>query len=123
MSTTKIDLGKKVAMYLWSLDLVELSDMNCRKISTKLGLSRTYLSRKFKDSTRMCLFDYLEFVKILRAAELLNACSDQPVREISRMVGLKKSSHFRKKFKKIFCLPPHLYRKIRKTAHSGILSS
>jgi AraC-like DNA-binding protein len=123
MSTTKIDLGKKVAVYLWSLDLAELSNMNCRKISTKFGLSRTFLSRKFKDSTQMCLFDYLEFVKIIQAAELLNTCSDQPVREISRMGGLKKSSHFRKKFKKIFCLTPHLYRKIRKMAHSGIFSS
>lgn len=95
---------------VWSSSLQELANLDRGKIAKRLGISKSHLSSRFRDSYNMSFLEVLEFIRMLRAAELLKERSDLTVKEIAELIGIRKCDHFRRKFKKYFGVAPSEYR-------------
>ncbi len=74
------------------------TDISVNEISSKLFISRTYLSRIFKEKTDMNLVKYLTDIKIERAKVLISSGSKYI--EIAETLGYKDEEYFKKLFKK-----------------------
>lgn len=98
---------------VWSSSLNELSALNREIVAERMGISKSHLSNQIRQHHNMSFFEILEFVRILKAAELMLKKSELKIREIARLVGIRKDEHFRKKFKKYFGVAPSEYREHR----------
>ncbi len=107
-------ISELVVEYVISRNLEELSELTRYKIANHFGINQNYLSEKFKEDTRMTVWEFLNFEKMKRAECLLKTRHDIPVKKISHLVGIVKLTHFRSKFKKIYGLKPGRYRKMFK---------
>lgn len=79
-------------------------------IASKLGVSPSYLSRKFRDVTSQTFVDMLNKYRVQKAVELLNA-GKYRVYEISDMLGFNEYKHFSNVFKKYTQLTPSEFAK------------
>ncbi len=79
-------------------------------ISSQIGLNKDYFCRLFKKATKTTLTDYLNFVRVTKAEELLK--TNMSMSEISYSVGFSSSSYFNQIFKKYKQYPPLTYRKL-----------
>jgi two-component system response regulator YesN len=68
-------------------------------ISNNLGVSTSYLSRKFKDITNQTFLDVLNKYRVQKAIELLNE-GKYRVYEVSELTGFSEYKHFCNVFKK-----------------------
>lgn len=68
-------------------------------ISEELGVSASYLSRKFKEITGQTFLDFLNRYRVSQAARLLNT-GEYRIGEISEAVGFTDYKHFSAVFKK-----------------------
>ncbi len=68
-------------------------------IASRLGISPSYLSRKFRDVTSQTFLDILNKYRVQKAIELLNT-GKYRVYEISDMTGFSEYKHFCNVFKK-----------------------
>ena len=82
-------------------------------IAKPLGISGGYLSRLFKKETGMLIQDYINQVRVERAANLL-IYSDSPLPAIAAYVHFPTQSYFGKIFKQIMGTTPNEYRKTHK---------
>jgi two-component system response regulator YesN len=73
--------------------------ISIESISDNLGISPSYLSRKFKDATSQTFLDILNKYRVQKAVELLNT-GKYRVSEISDMTGFSEYKHFCNVFKK-----------------------
>lgn len=73
--------------------------ISIESIAEQLGVSPSYLSRKFKDTTSQTFLDILNKYRIQKAVELLNT-GRYRVYEISEMAGFSEYKHFCGVFKK-----------------------
>jgi len=80
-------------------------------VAAKVGLSPTYFSTVFKQSTGQGFTEYLTDVRINSAKNLLRS-SSMNIQEISEAIGFTDSKYFRKLFKKVTGLRPSEYRKL-----------
>jgi AraC-like DNA-binding protein len=112
-------LTEEVIVYILTRNLKELSQLTRYKIADKFDVNENYLSRRFKKDTQMSLFDYIESAQVHRAAELLKERSDLSVADVQKLVGVEKSQHFSKKFKKILGINPSQYRGIYQDKRNG----
>lgn len=78
-------------------------------LAEMLKLSPAYLSRLFKQKTGICLQDYINQVRVERAAKLL-AYSDKPLPAIASYVRFPNQSYLGKMFKKYKGMTPKEYR-------------
>lgn len=78
-----------------------------------LGISSTYLSRLFKKETGISLQDFINDVRVERAANLL-IYSDEPLSIIAEYVNFPSQSYFGRIFKKKMQMTPKQYREIHK---------
>lgn len=78
-------------------------------IADALGISRNYLSALFKEETGVCLQDYINEERVLRACNLL-MFSDLSLTEIATYVHFPSQSYFGKIFKKHRNMTPKEYR-------------
>lgn len=83
-------------------------------IAESLGISGSYLSRLFKKETGMCLQDYINDIRVRRAAHLL-VYSEEPIPEIAAYVNFPSQSYFGKLLKKKTGKTPKQYREEYKT--------
>ncbi len=83
-------------------------------IAKNLGISGSYLSRLFKKETGICLQDYINDVRLHRAAHLL-VFSDEPIPKIAAYVNFPSQSYFGKLFKAKTGRTPRQYREEKKT--------
>ncbi len=74
-----------------------------------LGMSRSYVSTKFKEQFGIGINEYINKYRIKKAKELLNT-ADHNLNTISRMVGYSDSRTFIRIFKKYEDIPPGKYR-------------
>ena len=107
-------LSEEVIIHILTRDLQELSQLTRYKIAEKFAVNENYLSRRFKKDTQVSLFDYIESAQVHIAAELLKERKDLTVADVQKIVGIEKSQHFSKKFKKILGITPSQYRDIFK---------
>ncbi len=73
------------------------SNISINELSSKLFITRTYLSKVFKEKTGMTLAKYLAFVKIEHAKILVT--SGMKNFEIAERLGYKDNEYFKKLFK------------------------
>jgi AraC-like DNA-binding protein len=103
-------ITNRVVIYVHKLSIKELSGLTRYKIAQKFKINISYLSKRFKKDTKMSVFQFIEFQKMLRAEYLIRARHDLTIETISRKLGFGKTEHFRLKFRKYFLLNPLQYR-------------
>lgn len=79
--------------------------ISVESISMGLGVSPSYLSRKFKDITNYTFLDLLNRYRIQEAVKLLNKGTYR-INEISGMIGFSDYKHFCAVFKKYTLMSP-----------------
>lgn len=83
--------------------------MSTDEIAEDVGVSREYLSSKFKKNTGMSIPDYINEQKIFIARKLLKF-SDKSLIEIANFLSYSSQSYFQTQFKKITGMTPLEYR-------------
>lgn len=84
-------------------------DLSIEKLSNKLGISQTYLTRLLKKEIGMNFIDYLTYIRIQNSIELMKEPSIK-IYEISRLVGYSTQHYFSSVFKKHMGMSPNDYR-------------
>lgn len=79
-------------------------------ISNETNLHKNYVCRLFKKVTANTVTDYITYVRICEATELLK--TDIPLSEIAYKVGFSSQSYFNKVFKKYMFYTPSEYKKL-----------
>lgn len=79
--------------------------ISIESIANDLGVSSSYLSRKFRDATSETFLDILNKYRIQKSVELLNTGQFR-VKEISDMIGFSDYKHFSSVFKKYIHISP-----------------
>ena len=82
--------------------------MTLASIADVLNISPGYLSSNFKKFTNSTLSDYIAFVKIEKAKELIDQ-HEYLMYEISGMLGFENPYYFSKVFKKMTGISPREY--------------
>ena len=80
-----------------------------------IGITRSYLTKIFKESLHVSPYEYLLGVRMNKASLLLQATT-LPVKQIAEMVGYKDALVFSKAFKQKIGISPKAFR-----ASSGTL--
>lgn len=86
---------------------ITLSDL-----SRLLSLNESYICRLFKQATNTSFVQYLNYVRVCKAEQLLCA-TDMNISEICFAVGFSTASYFNRIFKKYKNCSPSLYKKVR----------
>lgn len=84
-------------------------DITLEKLSRRFGLSQAYLSRKFKAVTGMGISQYLTYVRVTNAENLLRE-TRLSITEIAERCGFNDSNYFSSVFKKVKDMTPLTYR-------------
>lgn len=90
-------------------------ELTLDKLAATLNVSCEYFCRIFKKATGITPTEYINYVRILRAENLLTS-THAPVLEISMEVGFTSVSYFNRVFKKKTGSTPTVYRKIFQSA-------
>ena len=83
-------------------------------VAEHVGYSSKYMSRLFKESMNWNLSDYINYVRIEKAKELLRT-TNEPIDEIQELVGIPSRTTFLRVFKKFEGITPGQYRKLKST--------
>jgi AraC-like DNA-binding protein len=81
------------------------------EVSCILSVDKAHFCRLFKKAMNVSFTDYLNFVRLNHAEELLRK-TDMSVSEIAYEVGILSSSYFAEIFKKFNSITPTQYRKM-----------
>lgn len=73
--------------------------------------SLSYVSRRFKQETGLCVRDYVQKIRVEKSCELLEG-SDMRVSEVARAVGYEDIKFFNQVFKKRMQVSPREYRRL-----------
>lgn len=84
-------------------------ELSVSLIGDVFGMQAAYLSQMFRESYGMRLVNYIAYVRVDRAKQLLSD-TDLPIREIAAQVGFLSSGVFIKTFKKELGITPGQYR-------------
>ena len=104
--TGHAECARKAAEYL---DAHYAHDVSVDEIADALGVSRSFLSRCFKEVHGMTILEYLLGVRMKKALGLLDE-TDLSINEISARVGFNNANYFFRKFKEEFGFTPTQYR-------------
>lgn len=89
-------------------------DVSVQEIADAAGVSRSHLSRVFKEEQGMTLLEYILGVRLTAAMKLLDE-TDMNVSGIAGMVGFNNVNYFYRCFKAHYGMTPNEYRSTRKT--------
>ena len=87
-------------------------DITLSDLSRRLNLNESYFCRLFKKATNTSFVQYLNYVRVCKAEQLL-CTTDMTISEVCYAVGFSTSSYFNRIFKKYKSCSPGLYKKIR----------
>lgn len=79
-------------------------------VANKVGVSASYLSRKFNDEEGCTITEFINRLRINNAVRLLQS-TDMPVYELSEKVGIVDPAYFTNIFKKYVGISPQKYKK------------
>lgn len=108
------NISQRVATFVITRNLEELSELTRYKIANKFGINKNYLSERFKEGSQKTVLEFINFEKMKRAEFLLKTRYDLSVKDISKKIGIVKYKQFRAKFEKVYGLKPGEYRKLFK---------
>ena len=100
-------LVKKAILYL---DQHVETHISRWKLADSVNVSEDYLTRIFHREIGLSLWDYLNRLRIFRAAELLRK-TDNTIQSIASQTGFQDKAYFSRVFKKIYGVPPGQLRK------------
>jgi two-component system, response regulator YesN len=86
------------------------ANLALNEMAEKLDLQEKYVAQMFKQHTGMYLMEYLEKVRIKKAAQLLIE-TEMKIEDIADQVGYNSSHSFRRAFKRLLFVTPVQYRK------------
>ncbi len=86
------------------------TDFSVEMLVSEMGMSRSNLYLKIKESTGLSSSEFIRSVRLKRAVQLLKK-SDMSVKEIMYMTGFNTASYFSKCFKKQYGVVPSEYMK------------
>lgn len=84
------------------------------ELAAMVGLSPGYLARSFRRRHGHTLARY-QLIQRIGTAQALLACTDLPVGEIGREIGLPDPHHFNKLFRRIAGQPPSAFRSLHRS--------
>jgi len=84
--------------------------LNLGFIAEKFNISIAYLSRSFKNITGEKYVDYLNKIRMEKAAEKLLDYSNLKIKDVAEMVGFENPYYFMKRFKQHYDCTPSEYR-------------
>lgn len=84
--------------------------INNHLLSDKFGLAPSYLSKLFREYKGMSPTDYLFYLRIEKAKELMETQSDLFTKDIATITGFCDPFHFSKVFKRETGLSPSEYK-------------
>ncbi|MCU0376916.1 MAG: ATP-binding protein [Bacteroidales bacterium] len=92
--------------------LTNLADegFDIHRLSNEMAMSRTQLYRKFRSLTNMAITEYMRYLRLQRAKQMLNETT-LTVAETAYRTGFKNVSHFSRVFKREFGENPSTVRK------------
>jgi YesN/AraC family two-component response regulator len=106
----------KVVLFIEShLDDPKLS---VEELGREVGMSQTTLYRKIRALTNKNTIEFIRYVRLTKAAQLLKEQQFQ-VNEVAYMTGFNQVDYFRKCFKEQFGLTPSAYAEEAATAFQG----
>jgi ligand-binding sensor domain-containing protein/signal transduction histidine kinase/DNA-binding response OmpR family regulator len=94
------------------------STFGVNEFAQELGMSRSVLYRKFSALTDLSVKEFINMIRLKRAAQLLVSEAGLSVAEVAYSVGFSDSQYFSKKFKKFFHCTPTQYVEKEKTSTS-----
>lgn len=80
-------------------------NLSVEEIADKMGYSKFYFTRKFRQHMRMAPHQYLTKLRLEKAVDLITT-TDLPIKIISDRVGFKEITHFYRIFKKHMKMTP-----------------
>lgn len=90
-----------------NVNFVEIN--NLQELADKFYISKSYLCRLFKNSTRLTVTKYINTLRINKSCELLKSTNLQAT-EIAYAVGYNSYTHFYKNFVEITSTTPYKYK-------------
>jgi len=91
------------------------NEISLQSVAEAFSISRSHLSRIFKEGKGMSFQDFVVSEKFVRAAELLVENADESITVISRSLGYFDLAYFSKLFKARYGMTPSQYRKQHRT--------
>lgn len=79
-------------------------------VARQVNLSPSYLSQKFKENTGLTFKEYINFIRIKQACQML-LTTDDSITQIALNCGFNSSNYFKDCFKRICKTPPSVFRK------------
>ncbi len=84
-------------------------DLTLESIAERVNMSNVYLGRLFKKLTSTSMVDYINDLRMKKAASLLSS-SNIPIASVVEQTGFTNSQYFYKMFKKTYGVTPNEYR-------------
>lgn len=91
------------------LDENYTTEINLNDISEKYFFTKEYLSKLFKKSFGIGIYEYVLSLRMRRAKDLL-LCDDMQIQQISDLLGYSNSNYFSKAFKNYYSISPSDFR-------------
>lgn len=104
-----LSLADRVMIYMQD-NMTE--DLDVAKIAEFAYVSKSYLSRIFKEHTGLSLMEYLRLIR-MKAAEIKLIASNMPVEEIAYSIGYNSPKHFTNAFREYSGMSPREYRRVK----------
>ena len=108
------EIGKNLKLkreILSYIDRKYINKISLKEISDNFHMSEKYFSRYFKNCFKITFVEYVNSVRLEKAASLLST-TDLSVTEVALQCGYTNISYFIRSFKKVFGTSPHVFRKM-----------
>lgn len=83
------------------------------EVAGRINLTPTYLSRKFKKEMNTTFKEYVTYIRIKRASQML-ATTDDSITQIALNCGFNSSNYFKDCFRRIQGVSPRVFRQQKK---------
>ena len=103
--------AQKILPILSYVNVSYADNLTLEEVSSRLGFDRCYFCRIFKVATGATFTEYLNYVRICKAENMLQH-TQQSIIEISEQVGFSSVSYFNRIFKKYRNCSPRFYRTV-----------
>ncbi|MGK6353360.1 hybrid sensor histidine kinase/response regulator transcription factor [Parapedobacter sp. DT-150] len=85
------------------------SEFNVNALATKVGISRTALYQKIKQLTDLNIIEFINSIRLRKAAQLLENQPHSTISEVAYQVGFNDPKYFSRSFKSFFGMTPREY--------------
>lgn len=86
------------------------SNLTIKKMTRLVGMSRTDLHRKLDKTVGMSATEYIRYIRLHKAAQLLILEREWSVYQICMEVGFNDQSYFTRRFRELFGVCPLIFR-------------